>query len=214
MIVSGLAVGGATAAAGIVGQNEQYNDAVEARNAQASYQKERYLETAKTTEADVAMQTDVLYRQYDQVRQQSFAQIRSVAADARRGMAVTAARNAERGIKGRTAQAAIDEFERDFLDFENLRLTELKDRGYQVSLEAQSIHARGQSVINGAYPQPLPTIRGGSPLVPILQGATAGLAVAGSLAAISNTGALAGLSGQTVGQSTTSGIAMTPGVIT
>ena len=213
MIVSGLAVGGATAAAGIVGQNEQYANAVETRNAQAAFQTERYLETAKATAADVATQTDVLYKQYDQIRQQSFAQIRGVANDARRGMAVTAARNAERGIKGRTAQAAIDEFERNFLDFENLRLTELKDRGYQVSLEAQAIHARGQSVINGTYPQPLPTIRGGSPLVPILQGATAGLAVAGSLSAISNTCALAGLSGQSVGQATTSGIAMTPGVI-
>jgi hypothetical protein len=213
MIVSGLAVGGATAGAGIFGQNAEYNNAVANRNAQAAFMNQRYLETAEAVEKDVNLQTDVLFRQYDQVRQQSFAQIRAVAADARRGMAVTAARNAERGIKGRSAEAAIDEFERDFLDFENLRLTELKDRRAQMSLEAQAIHARGQSVINGAYPSPLPTIQGGSILVPILQGATAGLAVAGSLAAISNSSALAGLGTQSA-STTTSNMAVAPGMFT
>jgi hypothetical protein len=191
--ISSLAVGGATAAAGIVGQNEAYDDALADREARSQEMNRRYLETARETTRDVFQQIDTLRIQRDQVRQATFSQIRAVADDARKAMGVTAARNAERGITGRTAQSLVDEFERDFMNFENLKLTELADRNLQYNLEEQAIRNRGQSIINSGMPQPLPTIRAGNPLVPILQGATAGLGVAGTLSSLANTDMLRGL---------------------
>lgn len=194
--VSSLAVGGATAAAGIVGQNQAYDDAMADRDAQARFNEARFTQTARETTRDVFQQIDTLRIQRDQVRQATFSQIRSVADDARKAMGVTAARNAERGITGRTAQALVDEFERDFYNFESLKLTELQDRNIQYNLEEQAIRNRGQSIINSGYPQPLPTIRAGNPLVPLLQGATAGLGVAGTLSSLANTDMLKGLGTQ------------------
>jgi len=191
--VSSLAVGGATAAAGIVGQNEQYNDAVENRSRQAQYNAERFQQTVTETTRDVFQQIDTLRTQRDQVRQATYNQIRSIADDARKAIGVTRARNAERGVTGRSADAMIDEFERDFANFEDMKMTELSQRYNQYNLEEQAIRNRGQSIINSGYPQPLPSIRGGNPLVPILQGATAGLGVAGSLTSIANSDALKGL---------------------
>lgn len=192
--LAGLAVGGATAGAGIYGQQQEYDNATANSNNMARYGKERYMENAAATQKDVLQQTDTLYQQLDQVRQQSFAQIQAVANDARKGQSVAIARNAERGVMGRSANAAIDEFERTFLEFENLRLTELKDKGAQTDLESLSIHNKGQSIINSGYPQPLPNIIKPSPIVPLLQGASAGLSVASSLSSMANTDALKGLS--------------------
>lgn len=202
--LSSLAVGGATAAAGIVGQNEAYGDAVEAQQRRASFEAERYQKLADETTRDVFQQIETLRTQADQVRQSVFSQIRAVAADARKATGVTRALAAERGVTGRSVEAQIEEFERDFADFENMRLTELKDRRRQYTLEEQAIYNRGQSIINSGYPQPLPPIRGGSPLVPLLQGATTGLSVAGSLASLADSSMLKGLtenmSGGPIGQ--------------
>ena len=204
--ISGLAVGGATAAAGIIGQNEQYNDAIENRNRMAQYNAERYQQTVTETTRDVFQQIDTLRIQRDQVRAATYNQIRSVADDARKAMGVTRARNAERGIKGRAADVLVDEFERDFMNFENMKLTELNERYNQYNLEEQAIRNRGQSIINSGYPQPLPSIRGGNMLVPLLQGATAGIGVAGSLSSIANSDMLKGLG--SMGQAPSNGFSL------
>lgn len=188
-----LGVGLASAGAGIVGQNQQYNDAVDARNAADAFAKQRYLENAKETQRDVSQQIDTLRLQHEQVRMQTAAQIKAVSDDARKAIGVTTARNAERGIKGRSSTDQLAEFERDFTEFENLRLAELKDRGYQMNLETLAIRNRGQSIINSGIPQPLPSISAPTPLVPILQGATAGLGVASSLTSIADSDMLKGL---------------------
>jgi len=191
--LASLGVGVATAGAGIVGQNQQYGNAVDARNAADAFAKERYLENAKETQRDVSQQIDTLRLQHEQVRMQTAAQIRAVSDDARKAIGVTTARNAERGIKGRSSIDQLAEFERDFTEFENLRLQELKDRGYQMNLETLAIRNRGQSIINSGIPQPLPNILQPSPLVPVLQGATAGLGVASSLNTIANSDMIKGL---------------------
>ena len=191
--LASLGVGVATAGAGIVGQNQQYGNAVDARNAADAFAKERYLENAKETQRDVSQQIDTLRLQHEQVRMQTAAQIKAVSDDARKAIGVTTARNAERGIKGRSSIDQLAEFERDFTEFENLRLQELKDRGYQMNLETLAIRNRGQSIINSGIPQPLPNILQPTPLVPILQGATAGLGVASSLNTIANSDMIKGL---------------------
>lgn len=191
--LASLAIGGATAAAGVVGQNEAYGDAVEARNRRAAYDAERFQQTVSETTRDVFQQIETLRVQADQVRQSVFSQIRAVAGDARKAAGVAKAVAAERGVQGRSVEAQIDEFERDFSEFENMRLIELSDRRRQYNLEEQAIRNRGQSIINSGYPQPLPPIRGGSPLVPILQGATAGLSVAGSLSSLADSSMFKGL---------------------
>jgi hypothetical protein len=87
----------------------------------------------------------------------------------------------------------VDEFERDFVNFESLKLQELDERYSQYNLEEQAVRNRGQSIINSGFPQPLPAIRGGNLLTPILQGATAGIGVAGALSALGDSSALKGL---------------------
>jgi hypothetical protein len=191
--LAALGVGVATAGAGIVGQNQEYGNAVDARNAADAFAKQRYLENAKETQRDVSQQIDTLRLQHEQVRMQTAAQIKAVSDDARKSIGITTARNAERGIKGRSSMDQLAEFERDFTEFENLRLAELKDRGYQMNLETLAIRNRGQSIINSGIPQPLPNILKPSPLVPVLQGATAGLGVASSLTTISQSDMIKGL---------------------
>jgi hypothetical protein len=191
--LAALGVGVASAGAGIVGQNQQYGNAVDARNAADAFAKQRYLENAKETQRDVSQQIDTLRLQHEQVRMQTAAQIKAVSDDARKSIGITTSRNAERGIKGRSSIDQLAEFERDFTEFENLRLQELKDRGYQMNLETLAIRNRGQSIINSGIPQPLPNILQPTPLVPILQGATAGLGVASSLSTIANSDMIKGL---------------------
>jgi hypothetical protein len=204
--LTSLAVAGATTASGIVAQNEQYSDAMSNRSQAAKYGSERYQQAVTETTRDVAQQIDTLRIQRDQVRAATYNQIRSVADDARKAMGVTRARNAERGVKGRAADILVDEFERDFMNFEEMKLMELNERYNQYNLEEQAVRNRGQSIINSGYPQPLPSIRSGSPIVPILQGATAGLGVAGSLTSIANSDALKGLG--TMGQTPSGGLSL------
>jgi len=191
--LTSLAVGGATAAAGIVGENQAYGDAVSAQQRRAAYDAERFQTLVTETTRDTFAQIDALRVQSEQVRRSIFNQIRAVASDARKAVGVSRALAAERGVTGRSVDAQIDEFERDFTEFENIRLTELADRRQQYTLEELATRNRGQSIINSGYPQPLNPIRGGSPMVSILQGAPAGLGVAGSLTALARSDMFQGL---------------------
>jgi hypothetical protein len=79
------------------------------------------------------------------------------------------------GVEGRSVDYLHAQFTRDVADFESTAARNIANFRTQSSMEAKAIYARGQSAINGGYPNPLPPTATVSPLTSLMNGMSTGL---------------------------------------
>jgi len=155
-----IAVGVATSAASAAAQSSAQSKAAKDQNRYRAQlgqsQNEAYEKTVESVRRDIGIQTDTLVAQQQQNIDAQKQQLQGIGRDARQASSTMRAMGAAAGIEGRTVEMVHQQFEREVLEFESVAIRNISNMTAQINREAQSIYARGQSIINSGYPSPLP----------------------------------------------------------
>lgn len=174
-VTIGLVVGGATMAGQAAASSSASKQQNRYLDAQGEAQRETFAKTVESVKRDVNLQTEALFAQREEFIDAQKQQLMNISRDARNAAGRSAAVVAEAGVEGRTVDVLHSQFERDVLDFESAAMRNITNYTAQMNREAQSIYARGQSIINQGYPAPLPPYSSPNLGGAVLNGITAGI---------------------------------------
>ena len=184
-IGAAVGIGAASAAVNQQAQVQAADEQNRYRQQLGISQNQRYKENAEAVVKDVGLQLDQLVRRDFEQAAATRQELENLTRNARMAGASTRVATAAAGIEGRTVDLLHAEFERDIAEFESSAARNMQSFRSQANFEAQAIYARGQSAINGGYPNPLPPTATVSPLTNLMNGVTTGIAAYGAIRSFS-----------------------------
>lgn len=144
-------------------------------------QNKQYEQTIEGVERDVANQIDALTAQKIQQNDAIRRELYGVTNEARAAQGMARAQLASLGVEGNSAFMLHNQFEARLGLFDATAERNRSALYRQLDMEAKSIYARGQSIINSGYPSPLPPAATVSLGTSIMNGVTTGISIFGSL---------------------------------
>lgn len=178
---AGLAVGGASMGLNIAGQSAAASAQNKYRQQLGIAQNAMYAETVESVNKDISLQIGQIAQRQIETTAATQTELSNVARDARTAAATTRTQQAAAGIEGVSVDLLNRQFEQSVAAQQSIAERSMANYTRQMGVEAQAIYARGQSVINSGYPQPLPppaTVNVGTS---IMNGISTGLSVFGAL---------------------------------
>lgn len=152
----GLAVSAASAAANSAAQSSAASKQNKYRTAMGEAADKTYAQTVESVRNDVGLQVDALVAQRIQNIDSQKVELQNITREARSNSSTMSAYAANQGVEGRSIDMVHQQFEADSLNFVSAASRNISNYTAQLNREAQSIYARGQSIINQGYPAPLP----------------------------------------------------------
>lgn len=144
-------------------------------------QNKQYEQTIEGVERDVGNQIDALTAQKIQQNDAIRRELYGVTNEARAAQGMARAQLASLGVEGNSAFMLHNQFESRLGLFDATAERNRSAVYRQLDMEAKSIYARGQSIINSGYPSPLPPSATVSIGTSIMNGINSGISIFGSL---------------------------------
>lgn len=202
-----LAIGGASAGIGIAGQASAAKAQNQYRQQLGISQNERYAQTVASVQGDIQLQIGQLAQRKIEQNAAQQQELSNIAREAKAASSTTRTMQAAAGIEGVSVELLHQQFEQNLAAHQMTAKRNMDNFTRQTDMEARAIYARGQSIINSGYPQPLPppaTVNVGTS---IMNGITTGLSVFGALQSFRTPdGVGSGLGGSVKSSSSQSGL--------
>ena len=176
-----VGIGVASIGVGIAGQASAASSQNRYRQQLGIAQAASYKQTVASVRGDIQGQLGQLaQRQIEQTAAQQN-ELANIARETRAVSATTRTQQAAAGIEGTSVEVLHQQFEQTLAGYQATAKRNMDNFTMQTNMEAKAIYARGQSIINNGYPQPLPPAATVNVGTSIMNGITTGIGVYGSL---------------------------------
>lgn len=197
LIAASAVLAGANAAVSLASQTAAAKEQNRYRRDLGISQNRRYAENAQAVVKDVGFQVDQLARREIEQANATQNELANISRNVREASATARTQQASLGIEGVSAELLHLQFSRDIAEFESTAMRNVRNLSRQSNMEAQAIYARGQSAINGGYPNPLPPAATVNPLASVMNGITTGISMYGALSSFQGPPGISSLAGPT-----------------
>jgi hypothetical protein len=159
-----------------------------AANSQNRYRKqlgisqtETYNKTVASVRSDIQGQLGQLAQRRIETNEAQQNELANIARETRAVSSNARTQQAAAGVEGASVDALHQQFEQNLAGYQVAAQRNMDNFTRQSDMEAKAIYARGQSIINNGYPQPLPPAATVNIGTSVMNGITTGIGVYGSL---------------------------------